>query len=331
MGIHLMRILFNSNENKNENENIKNNEEQKEEKHLFSPLRVISNKYPFKEKNPIILSRNLYYIKKDEKILNKKRSREDVENITNNNKKEKKINKTIKREDDNKTILNKENDILMKWDKMINNKIEENIKENENNLLINQEDIKKYISDIKSENEKKYESLSKKYDEVLNENNLLYKKMKSLLDDNDAQNKEKNISLDEAKDDSYSMECLLKNFSVKGYQGTDQLSIKLFIRNNGKKDWPKDNVYLLCQKEKSDIFAEDMELNALKCKMISSINIEFKFLNLVLPGKYNCYMKLNVNGKYYGNEIKIEVEILKKGSEEKKEINSLNNEVTNYK
>ena len=143
--------------------------------------------------------------------------------------------------------------------------------------------------------------------------------MKSLLNENDIQNKEKIISLnEETKDDSYSMECLLKNFNVKGYQGTDQLSIKLFIRNNGKKDWPKDSVYLLCQKEKSDIFAEDMELNALKCKMISSINIEFKFLNLVLPGKYNCYLMLNVNGKNYGNEIKIEVEILKKENEEEK-------------
>ena len=308
MGISLLKILFSSSEN--ENENSKENEDQKEEKKLVSPLRVISNKYPFNEKNPIILSRNLYYIKKDETILNKKRSRENAENNINLNK-EKNMNKTVKKEDEDNIILNKENDILMKWDKMINNKIEENIKENENNLLINKEDINKCISDLKSENEKKYESISKKYDEVLSENNILYTKMKSLLNEDDIQN-------EETKEDSYSMECLLKNFNVKGYQGTDQLSIKLFIRNNGKKDWPKDRVYLLCQKEKSDIFAEDMELNALKCKMISSINIEFKFLNLVLPGKYNCYLMLNVNGKNYGNEIKIEVEILKKENEEEK-------------
>jgi hypothetical protein len=309
MGISLMRILFSSNEN--ENENSKENEEQKEEKKLVSPIRVISNKYPLNEKNPIILSRNLYYIKKDEKILNRKHSRENAENNNKNFNKEKNINKIVKKEDDDKIILNKENDILMKWDKMINNKIEENIKENENNLLINKEDINKCISDLKSENEKKYESISKKYDEVLSENNILYTKMKSLLNEDDIQN-------EETKEDSYSMECLLKNFNVKGYQGTDQLSIKLFIRNNGKKDWPKDCVYLLCQKEKSDIFAEDMELTALKCKMISSINIEFKFLNLVLPGKYNCYLMLNVNGKNYGNEIKIEVEILKKENKEEK-------------
>ena len=328
MGISLMRILFSfGDEDEDEYENSKENEEHKEEKKEFSPLRVVSNKFPINEKNPIILSRNLYYVKKDEKVLNKKRSR-DAENKNNNINinEEEKINKIVKKEDDDKNILNKENDILMKWDKIINNKIEENKKENENNLLLNKEDINKCISDIKSENEKKYESISKKYDEVLNENNFLYKKMKSLLDENDDQNKEKIISLnEETKDDSYSMECLLNNFNVKGYQGTDQLSLKLFIRNNGKKDWPKDHVYLLCQKEKSDIFGEDMELNALKCKMISSINIEFKFLNLVLPGKYNCYMMLNVNGKNYGNEIKIEVEILKKEGEEEKKINSLIN------
>ena len=317
MGISLVKIFFSSNENdnENENENSKENEEQKEEKKLVSPLRVISKKYPFNEKNPIILSRNLYYIKKDENILNKKRFREKTENNKNLNE-EKEMNKIIKKEDEDNNILNKENDILMKWDKIINNKIEENKKESENNLLINKEDINKCISDLKSENEKKYENISKKYDEVLSENNVLFTKMKSLLNEDDIQN-------EEIKEDSYSMECLLKNFNVKGYQGTDQLSIKLFIRNNGKKDWPKDSVYLLCQKEKSDIFAEDMELNALKCNMISSINIEFKFLNLVLPGKYNCYLMLNVNGKNYGKEIKIEVEILKKENEEEKKISSI--------
>lgn len=94
MGISLVKIFFSSNEN--ENENSKENEEQKEEKKLVSPLRVISNKYPFNEKNPIILSRNLYYIKKDETILNKKRSRENSENNKNLNK-EKNMNKTLKK------------------------------------------------------------------------------------------------------------------------------------------------------------------------------------------------------------------------------------------
>ena len=58
---------------------------QKEEKKLVLLLKVISNKFPFNEKNPIILSRNLYYNKKDKNNLNKKISRENSENNKNLN------------------------------------------------------------------------------------------------------------------------------------------------------------------------------------------------------------------------------------------------------
>lgn len=343
-----MGIFSSSKENEKEQEQDKKEEKNENKldlsksKSLNNSLRSISNNYPIKEKNPIILSNDIYYNLNHN--LGKKRLRNEIYNeVKNINKKE----EISKKENKNKNIYNnllnieKKNDILSKWDKIINNKIEENIKENQKNLLINEENINNCLKDIKDENEKKYKTISKKYDEMIERNDALYKKMKKLFHKTSEEIREKDIKIislkeknkeylnslinleEDKSDENFSFICLTKNLKVKGFQGVSELSLNIVIKNNGENDWNSNNIFLLCNKDKSDIIAEDIKLNPLKSQSICTAKIEIKYLNLIFPSIYNVYMNFFVNGKKYGDELKIEVEILKKINQEKKTINTL--------
>ena len=85
----------NSSSEEEEQQNIKNDEEKNENiKPPNEPLRTLSNKYPIKENQPMILADGIYYNK--ESILGKKHRRQENSNILNNkdeNAKKKKIEK----------------------------------------------------------------------------------------------------------------------------------------------------------------------------------------------------------------------------------------------
>ena len=278
------------------------------------PLRTISYDLPINEPKPIIVSKGIYYNKID--ILGKKRNRTETKNAKTNEQKIYKKNINTENNINNKSISLKEENSKEKENiekekekkflnisyEIITRKIkEEKMKIDEKNFKDNKAYIEKFFKDLKDENEKKYEKISEKYDEIFQRNNILFEQLKNHL------NIEKlNIHVNK----KYSYECLTNNLYVKGIQGIDQLSIQLNIKNNGDLDWPEDNIYLICDKEKSDILAEDVQLISLKSQMTYSIYAVFNFLNLIPPGKYNSYLNFNINGKNYGRELKLIVEIM---------------------
>ena len=121
------------------------------------------------------------------------------------------------------------------------------------------------------------------------------------------------------QDAIYSLMCLTKNLVVKGYEGVDELTIQLNIKNNGNNDWPeKGNIFLICNEKKSDIIAEDIQLIPLKRQKVYSINVIINYISSFPAGIYNTYLDFNVDGKNYGRDIKIIVEILKLDDENNK-------------
>lgn len=308
--------MGNSEENKKEN-NIKNSDLPKNKNNINILDRVISENCPIDDQNPIILSKGIYFNKFN--CLEKKRNRDakksklpkiKEQKLKKNNDKNKKIliKENNKENIEKKQIKGKEEkeDFLSISDKIIKSNIEKNKIHNEQNLKDNKEYIENCLKIIQIKDEKKYEQISKQYDKILRENNIFFEKIKNVINSYNS-----NI---EGNNNTYSYECLTNNLYVKGIEGINQLSIILNIKNNGIFDWPQDNIFLLCDKEKSDIIAEDIQLISLKSQMAYSVNLIFKYLNLVFPGKHNSYLNLNINGKKYGKELKIVVEIIKKGN-----------------
>ena len=155
------------------------------------------------------------------------------------------------------------------------------------------------------------------------ENNIIKLQNKNNIDIKGKENVNKIIN----QEDSYSYECLTDNLYVSGIRGIDQLFINIRIKNNGNADWPKENIFLRNDIEKSLIIADEIKLVSLMSGWETEERIVYKCLNNLKPGIYNSYINLNINGKNYGKPMKIKVEILE--SEEDKKINNLINKMRN--
>ena len=348
---------FYSNEDK-EDQNKKEEKEQEKKDNSKShnePLRTLSNKFPIKETRPMILSDNLYYNQKSN--LGKKRIR--TENSDEQNKEDK--NKTgIKKQkiEDNQinkleNIDNKKNSFEIKQEQNI--KLEFHKQKSFNKLKIEPSSNVKYSNVPSLSFHNKFDnkmniidnSINFSFDKIYDNKNMSeeinkrgkYEK-KSLnsfmipsvdknikkqekINDKLEKNIEKNLLNQEEK--NFSFECLNKNLYVKGMKGIDQLYVDLTIRNNGKLDWPKGNIFLKNDKEKSLILADEIKIISLKTGWITEERIFFKYLKNILPGIYYSYINLNINGKNYGEPIKIKVEILE--NEEEKKMNNLINKM----
>ena len=155
------------------------------------------------------------------------------------------------------------------------------------------------------------------------ENNIIKLQIKNNLDNKGKENINKIIN----QEDLYSYECLNNNLYIKGMRGIDQLFINIRIKNNGKSDWPKENIYLKNDLKKSQIIADEIKLISLMSGWESEEKIVYKYLNNLKPGLYYSYINLNINGKNYGKPMEIKVEILE--NEEEKKINNLINKIRN--
>ena len=323
-----MGIFSNSSENKKDNIKKEDKNEDLLENTIF-PSRVISTQYPIDDPNPIILAEGIYYNKI--KYLGNKRNRtnenlqeskelkicnedNNIENRKRNEiKKNSKEKELLEEQSEQKIISKKETENSIENEKLLEvetndneNSLKEIKNENEKNLNELKDNLNDKINDnsnknIKNENNKKYKEM-KKYYKLLKKINILEEKMKNNFNS-------KKLEIDE--NTIYSYKCLTNNLYIKGEKGIDNLSLQINIKNDGKEDWPQENVFLLCNKEKSDIIAEDIQLIPLKSQMTYSVNIIFSYLNLVFAGKYNSYMNFSVNGKNFGRELKIIVEIIK--------------------
>ena len=347
---------YNTNEEEEEEQKEKKEKEQeKKEKENPKPnnesLRIISNKFPIKETQPMILADNIYYNKKSN--LGKKRIRPENSNIEKaKDENEIKIKKIENVEKSHINILkesesdNKKNNLELKHEQNI--KLEFHEQKSFKKLKIEPSSNVKYsnISSLSFQN--KFDNKKNKVDNSINFSiNKIYENKKETKENNNKEIYEKNSlnffmivpndknnkNQKEINDDLnkkiinheeiYTYECSDKNLYVRGMEGIDQLYVDITIRNNGKLNWPKGDIFLKNDKEKSQIIADDVKIISLMSGWITQERIVFKYLNKVLPGVYYSYINLNINGKNYGEPIKIKVEILE-NEEEKKIKNSIN-------
>ena len=333
---------------KEDNKQNKKTDKEKEEskKPSEKPLITLSKRYPIEENNPIFMSNNLYLSKTA--ILGHKRLRLDNSDIQNKNiEKKKKIKIEKKEEKDEKELIEKDkakNNLELKEVPSIKLEIvehkkmkietletQQNFREAYSNLSsiqnkMNEIDNQTNFSLNKIDNNKK--SIKEKFFEKLESNK--YNSFMLLADDKnnkkEEENNDNNINDEINKEEeNYSFQCLDNNLYVQGKEGTEQLSIDITLENNGSTDWPKDNIFLRNNKNLSEISAEDIQIVSLKSGMVTKERIVFKYLQNFLPGKYNSYINLNINGKNYGNPIIITVEILE--DEEERKINNLINKM----
>ena len=133
---------------------------------------------------------------------------------------------------------------------------------------------------------------------------------------------EKATEININQEESYSFSYEPENPIIQGIQGINQLSIDLDIKNDGKLDWPKGNIFLMPNKEKSQIMPDEIKIISLRSGWVSKERIVFKYLNNLPPGIYHSYIDLNICGKNYGKQITIKVEILKREYKEENLINT---------
>ena len=208
-----------------------------------------------------------------------------------------------------KEIGNLENEVLndyIKTSKTIilpKNKNIENSKKSNDYIKNKNKTIDKDESKIKEKQEinSKVEKTSLNY--IENKNNELSNNKLS-INTNYSQIKENEFN-------NYSYKCLTNNLNFIIGRGTKQLIFTMELKNNGKLPWPENKTILSTDLSISDINMKEIVLEPLKPGLKSSINVIFNDIEKLEPRKYESYLIFKVDGKKYGNNILITIEVLK--------------------
>ena len=107
----------------------------------------------------------------------------------------------------------------------------------------------------------------------------------------------------------FSYKCITKDLKLKMKKGTREVSFKLELGNNGTSSWPENKTFLEVQISKSNINTDKITLNPLKPGDKCSVDILFKHMSKINPGKFQCYLGFILDDKKYGNDIDIEIEV----------------------
>ena len=116
----------------------------------------------------------------------------------------------------------------------------------------------------------------------------------------------------ETKEKIYSYDCLnMINLIEYIYEGTQQLNMKIILKNNCKEKWPKDNTKLIFDKN-SQITGKDIILSEQNIGEEKEYLINLKHLEKLKAGDYRAFLAFNVEGKNYGEKITLLVKIRKR-------------------
>ena len=319
-------------------DDVPNNQKNKKENELLSEIEKIEKKNKNESNNNKPINKNLYLQEvqniKEEYIGEKKFKKLAIEpslNVTYSNEKIK----------NNKNEI--DNAINFSIEKLYDNKIETNeksekkknnlfnsymlLKENENNFNLN--------NNIKEEKKNNSEEKSNKPKQIIDnififpsENSKIENKIIKIPQQSENENNQnENLFNSIKQEEQYSYECLNENLYVRGVKGIKELSIDVNIKNNGKLDWPKEDIFLKSDDKNSQISSKLIKIISLKTGWISEERIVFNNLDKISPGLYKSYIYLNINGKNYGNPMIIDIEILE--NEEEKKMNNLINKMRN--
>jgi hypothetical protein len=114
---------------------------------------------------------------------------------------------------------------------------------------------------------------------------------------------------DNDKINNYSYKCITKDLKLKMKKGTREVSFKLELENNGSSPWPENKTFLEVEISKSNINTDKITLNPLKTGDKCCVDILFKHMGKINPGKFQCCLSFILDDKKYGNEINIEIEV----------------------
>ena len=114
----------------------------------------------------------------------------------------------------------------------------------------------------------------------------------------------------ESEEKNYSYECLTSKLSVYAYVKSEKAEISIVIKNNGVAQWTE-NTKLICHKDNKVNF-DDIRLKPLKAGDLNSVQITFDKINNLTPSTYCSKILFSVDGKIYGEPLKIYLIILER-------------------
>ena len=308
-------------------EDLNNQKTQKKEEFIPENKKIIKNN--LNELNENEIKKNIIYLKEEQnrkKEDQKKFKKLEIESSLNVIYSNEKI-KVNKNEIDNA--------INFSIDKLYDNKIESEEKLKKkiinpcNSYMLLKDDLNNEIEEKEEKKNMQDDKPKQIIDNIFvfpSKNSKVENKIIKIPQQSEKENKEKeNINNSKQQEELYSYECLTENLYVRGVKGIKELFIDITINNNGKLDWPKDNIFLKSDDKYSQIPSKEIKIISLKTGWTSEERIVFNNLENILPGIYKSYIYLNINGIIYGKPMIIQIEILE--NEEEKRINNLINKM----
>ena len=308
-------------------EDLNNQKNQKKEEFIPENKKILKNN--LNELNGNEIKNNIIYLKEEQnrkKEDQKKFKKLEIESSLNVIYSNEKI-KVNKNEIDNA--------INFSIDKLYDNKIESKEKLKKkiinpcNSYMLLKDDLNNEIEEKEEKKNMQDDKPKQIIDNIFvfpSKNSKVENKIIKIPQQSEKENKEKeNINNSKQQEELYSYECLTENLYVRGVKGIKELFIDITISNNGKLDWPKDNIFLKSDDKYSQIPSKEIKIISLKTGWTSEERIVFNNLENILPGIYKSYIYLNINGIIYGKPMIIQIEILE--NEEEKRINNLINKM----
>lgn len=80
-------------------------------------------------------------------------------------------------------------------------------------------------------------------------------------------------------------------------KGTREVSFKLELENNGSSAWPENKAFLEVEISKSNINTDKIILSPLKPGDKCNVDILFKHMGKINPGKFQCCLSFILNEK----------------------------------
>jgi len=324
-------IFLNKNSNlgrkRQRTEDLNNLKNQKKEEFIPENKKILKNN--LNELNGNEIKNNIIYLKEEQnrkKEDQKKFKKLEIESSLNVIYSNEKI-KVNKNEIDNA--------INFSIDKLYDNKIESKEKLKKkiinpcNSYMLLKDDLNNEIEEKEEKKNMQDDKPKQIIDNIFvfpSKNSKVENKIIKIPQQSEKENKEKeNINNSKQQEELYSYECLTENLYVRGVKGIKELFIDITISNNGKLDWPKDNIFLKSDDKYSQIPSKEIKIISLKTGWTSEERIVFNNLENILPGIYKSYIYLNINGIIYGKPMIIQIEILE--NEEERRINNLINKM----
>jgi hypothetical protein len=106
------------------------------------------------------------------------------------------------------------------------------------------------------------------------------------------------------KDIKYSYKCLSSKLRTYIHIGTEKAKFNIVIKNDGNLQWTKNTKFIFGKN--SQMLTDYIKLKPLEPNEQDNIEIEFDGLKYFVAGTYASYLLLSVDGKVFGEPLKLE-------------------------